>query len=504
MRRYSLGLVLFVTMATLVGALSGVQHAAGVPVGPTGNSDLHERYTPVFTPTACPVPVSATPRIDCGFVTVPEDRTHPQGAQVHLAVAWVHSPSPAGAASPVVRLEGGPGVGSLLTLGTGPAGSPLLPAHDLVLFDQRGTGFSQPRLNCPEVDTPSAVNADRNEPFVVEAQAVLDALQQCRDRLTAEGVDVGAFDSVASADDVEDIRVALGFPSWSLYSVSYGTRLAQQVMRAHPDHIRAVILDSVVPTDFTAVDGWITATNRAFDVLFQRCAESPMCNAIAPNLAAQFAAIVADYNAHPQPLTLTDSQGGVHHISIDGGDLTTALAQLMRTTSLLPLIPLTVAPIAQHNIAILTQLAQLATSTTPVAVGTSYSVECRDRYQNVRFADVVKLIDANPNFGPFYEGVQATGCQTWDAGVLPRSFNKLIDSAIPTLIFAGEFDPVAPPSNGERVARQLANATFVEFKGTGHGVLRSNPCATALGVAFFADPTAPLDTSCVASVGEPF
>ncbi len=509
MHRYSLGLVLFV-VTTLVGALSGVQRAAGVPVGPTGKGDLHLRYTPTFTPGPCPGPVQPDLHVNCGYVTVPEDRTHPDGAQVHLAVARIHSPSPDGAASPVVRLTGGPGDPELADLNIptsqgGPGANPLLATHDLIVFDQRGAGFSQPNLDCPERHDTIWTNLGRNAPFSVELQTSLDAIAQCRARLVSEGVDVTAFDSVANADDVADIRTALGIQSWSILAISYGTVLAQQVMRAHPDGVRAVILDSVVPLDATNADQYIASGERAFDAVFSVCERSPTCNARFPNLRQQWAGILQDYDAHPLAFTLVDSQGITRHVSIDGSDILQILFGALYQPPFIPQIPSLLQLVAARSTAFLSfAVPQIAGGTG--ALGMQYSVDCRDRFHEVTTNDIVKLIDGNPDYGVVYDvSFSPAYCQTWNAGRLPQSFNnKPASWSAPTLVLAGEFDPVTPPAGSLRVSEQLPDSTFVEIPGWGHGVYRINPCTLSLGVAFLADLTAPLDTSCVSTIKEPF
>lgn len=81
-----------------------------------------------------------------------------------------------------------------------------------------------------------------------EGQALtLEALTECRDRLLADDVDLTAYNSAESAADVADLRVALGYDEWNLYGISYGTRLAQTIVRDYPEGIRSVILDSSYP-----------------------------------------------------------------------------------------------------------------------------------------------------------------------------------------------------------------------------------------------------------------
>jgi pimeloyl-ACP methyl ester carboxylesterase len=98
----------------------------------------------------CAGSIPVNRRVTCGFVTVPEDRSHPRGAKVRLAVAVVHSRSPHPRPDPIVYLAGGPG-GSGLDAVTGFLSRETGGDRDVVLFDQRGTGASRPNLSCAEV-----------------------------------------------------------------------------------------------------------------------------------------------------------------------------------------------------------------------------------------------------------------------------------------------------------------------------------------------------------------
>jgi len=75
----------------------------------------------------------------------------------------------------------------------------------LVMFDQRGVGFSQPSLGCQElVDLKYqtiGIPLTRDQ----ETDAVVDAAFACRDRLVASGIKLAAYTTGASAADVNDI-----------------------------------------------------------------------------------------------------------------------------------------------------------------------------------------------------------------------------------------------------------------------------------------------------------
>ncbi|MCA9904902.1 MAG: alpha/beta fold hydrolase, partial [Anaerolineae bacterium] len=167
--------------------------------------------------------------VDCGLLFVPEDRTDPDSATIELAVAILYASEDDVQPDPIIYLAGGPGGNAVDELEAW-VDIPYIQDRDLILLDQRGTGYSFPSLNCPEIE-----------------ESEDDATQACRDRLVADGVNLQAYNSAENAADVADLRVALGYDEWNLYGISYGTRLAQTIVRDYPQGIRSVILDSAYP-----------------------------------------------------------------------------------------------------------------------------------------------------------------------------------------------------------------------------------------------------------------
>jgi pimeloyl-ACP methyl ester carboxylesterase len=125
--------------------------------------------------------------------------------------------------------------------------APFVENRDLIVFDQRGTGFSQPSLNCQELTDLVYDLIDENLSIEEIEDRQIEAVKQCRDRITREGINLSLYNSAQSAADLNDLRMALDYESWNILGISYGTRLALTAMRDFPDGIRSVILDSVYP-----------------------------------------------------------------------------------------------------------------------------------------------------------------------------------------------------------------------------------------------------------------
>jgi hypothetical protein len=119
-------------------------------------------YQPAFEPAPCAFPVPSGYSPECGYLVVPENRARPDSPSIRLHVAIFRNQIGQFVSDPVVHLAGGPGSSSLgearylFSKGL----NAILEQRDFILFDQRGTGYSQPRLDCPEREaiTPTLLN----------------------------------------------------------------------------------------------------------------------------------------------------------------------------------------------------------------------------------------------------------------------------------------------------------------------------------------------------------
>src|SRR5262249_6321984 len=154
--------------------------------------------------------------VDCGVVTVPAHAGSTNGGSVQLAVAVVYSNGAHVAPEPVVFLDGGPGAGSIdVLLDDDIPFDGVLADHDLILFDQRGTGHSTPRPECRLDDFMIVSSApDGGAPPSADAP---DAVAACRMRADQNGLDLSMFRSAENGADTLHVREALGYASWDLY-----------------------------------------------------------------------------------------------------------------------------------------------------------------------------------------------------------------------------------------------------------------------------------------------
>jgi pimeloyl-ACP methyl ester carboxylesterase len=166
----------------------------------------------------------------CSNVKVPLIRRDPSLGRKRIAFAVRPAPHGGLSGTPIFAVEGGPGYASSRTE---PAYTGLfrglLRDHPLVLVDMRGTGRSH-GLSCP------SVQEGQGPEFIT--------VGQCARSL---GPKFEAYTTAMAADDINDVRRALGYGKIALYGDSYGTFLGQSYAFRHPDTLRALVLDSAYP-----------------------------------------------------------------------------------------------------------------------------------------------------------------------------------------------------------------------------------------------------------------
>lgn len=267
----------------------------------------------------------------CAELTVPENRQQNTGKVITLAVVVVKSQSaPDGV--PVVNLEGGPG-GSATAAVDAWYVSALRELGDIILIDQRGTGRSEPSLNCDEFTDDSTTFED----FMDEASEVAIAIEMaCRERLEAEGIDVGAYNTRENAADIADLVRAMGYDQVNLYGSSYGTRLALVVMRDHPDIVRSAILDAVYPFGIDEHSEQTPNGEAAITGIINACMQDAACNVAYPDLMNVFVRTVNNLN--DEPLSVYDTEFE-EDIPFTGDDLVNMIFSMLYDTQQIGLVP---------------------------------------------------------------------------------------------------------------------------------------------------------------------
>jgi pimeloyl-ACP methyl ester carboxylesterase len=126
----------------------------------------------------------------------------------------------------------------------------LLRNRDYIAFEQRGTHFAQPNLEC---EGQGKAIQDAYLEHRSTDKAALSAVAQCREKLIKQGIDLSAYNTDESAADIEDLRRLLRIDSLNLMGISYSGGLMMAVLQKYPQHICSLILDSPLP-EFVNID----------------------------------------------------------------------------------------------------------------------------------------------------------------------------------------------------------------------------------------------------------
>ena len=460
-------------------------------------SDAFERAECWFD---SPIPLLPGPEFECGYVSVPERHDKPEGPVIRLPVAILRATTDTPYPDPLFMAQGGPGGDAfgIFPILIGQNANVL--NRDIVIFNQRGTRYAEPSLLCTE-------SFDASEEILElssdEADArSLAALSACYDRLTEDGIDLSAYNSVENAADIEAIRLALGYDEYNYYGVSYGTLLGLHLMRDQPQYLRSVILDGVVPTNVNFILHVAANTDRVFSNIIQTCENDENCAAEYPNLEQRFFALVKTMNESPTMIAIKDPETGNRvQARLDGDALVDVLFQAFYLPDSYAIFPKLVANLEDGDYTFIRGIWPLFAFDRTISEGMYFSVICAE---DAGF----NLSDANVDgIRPYFaNGVEEElqsyldACEIWQVDQLPASVNDAVNSEVPALLLSGFYDPITPPEFADVVAESLLNAyVFVEPTGS-HGVAFDNACTNEILRQFLENPLQHPDTSCESEI----
>ena len=457
---------------------------------------------PIYEPSDCPFGGSdQIQKIECGYLIVPENRDRPDGRTLRLAVALLHSLSDVPTQAPLVFVEGGPGGKSLERLPSrlrNPLWNRLRQQRDVIFYDQRGAGYSEPAF-CPEWNVATSKAALKGLSIEENKSIAIEAASTCRRQMLQEGLDFASYNSATSARDLDDLRRALGYQQWNLFGISYGTRLALTAMRDTPEGIRSVVLEGTSPL---SARSWIESPAkfvRSLQLVFDQCADDEACRNAFPMLEEDFYAVLDSLQQRPVVLAMPDTTRFPDgRMVIDGAAFASGIFQGLYNRNFISILPLTIREAKARNIDVMTAIANgLVRDPHNNNSGLRYAVHC---YERAPFNPQEKIEAEHAK----YPGLSVWSgnsnyhavCDAWHDARADSIEAEPVESQIPALLLVGEFDPVTPPAYSRLAAETLPNSRLVEVRGIGHQFAPFE-CTRNVTASFLDDPSQPLDTSCV-------
>jgi hypothetical protein len=242
--------------------------------------------------------------------------------------------------------------------------------------------------------------------------------------------------------------------------------------------------------------------------LLDACGEDEACSTAYPDLENVLFEVVDQLNAEPVPVALTNPLDGESYDALLTGDAVLGnLVTFLYLTQMIPVLPQAIANVYTGDYELMTQLSSTRLALLDLTSrGMMFSVLCTDDLIGRKpedlldiLADLPKQMVGDADLEVVIEYGAFSVCENWPAEEADPSVKEPLISDIPTLVLAGEFDPVTPPQYGQLVASYLGNSTFYVFPSVGHDVL-TDECARAITGAFIDDPTKPPDATCLAEM----
>lgn len=458
-------------------------------------------------------------RVKCGFIMVPENREKPGSRMIRILFAHIvasgrlpndddddSSEEPIEVRDdPVAYLTGGPGV-SIDPYVSRFLKHDLTKTRDIYILNQRGisdSGQFCPFFSLTSRENVTAVTLAENE--VEEAERT----KACFASATARGIDLTGYNTVENARDVRALRIALGFNSWNVWGISYGSHLGQMLTQVDEEGIRALVLDAIVPNDLgdlMRIHRWIA---RNHDLVFAECdrQEASICDGLRERFVAAYNSLVDE----PMTVPALDEEiypaGVVTAPSLIVGFAPFAMQYEQDEHPAIPSVMRALTTYAEERDEEIFQAFTVAGGPfSGGSAGMAGAIRCNDGYVHSQ-AEVAEE-DLQEDFG-FKQGVftvegarlQAQACE--ESGLAPRdrADYQLVKTAIPTLIVNGDWDPVTPPALAERIAPGFENGRLIIVPYAGHGPTRSmSECGGQVMNDFFDEPgqdIAKLDASCL-------
>ena len=430
----------------------------------------------------------------CAPFEVPENRDDPHSRKIELKLAIIRSSAQVASKDMLVMLAGGPGQAATESWpGVAAALQPLTAHRHVLLLDQRGTGGSHP-LTCKEDESAGTEGGVDKPEAGVERER--EETERCLRQLAGHA-DPRYYTTTVAVQDLEDVRKALGSPTFDLVGVSYGTRMAQQYAMRHPDVVRSLVLDGVVPNELVLGEDFAQNLDDALKAQFARCGKDDACRQRFNDPYQTLYQLRDALRANPHKVTFRDPQT---YQSVQRVLNEASLASVVRMFAYTPLtsalLPLSIDAAAHGDVGPLLGQAKLLSSDLSDTMngGMQLSVICSED------ADLLtpRPQDAHTILGTRMIDTLENVCALWPKGTRPDDFHQPLKTDTPTLLMSGEFDPVTPPRYGDQVAKNLSNARHVVLNGQGHNVINAG-CAPQL-VKHFIEDLKPqsLDVKCLA------
>ncbi|HJQ46178.1 MAG TPA: alpha/beta hydrolase [Amycolatopsis sp.] len=445
--------------------------------------------------------------LQCARLTVPLDYAKPQGDTITIGVLRHKAGDSGNRIGSLVVNPGGPGASGMVAaaaLSSQVTQNDLGKRFDLVGFDPRGIGASQPEVSCltdaeRDQERSEDLDTDGTPAGVAKQEAESkDFAQKCAQR-TQHGTEMLA--NIGTRDvarDMDVLRSALGDQKLTYLGYSYGTRIGYTYAVEFPGNVRGMVLDGAVDPTQDEMDA-LVAQGAGFGTAFTQfanwCAARQDC-ALGQNAAGAtqaFQNLVRPLLANP--ILLADGR------KLTYDDATLGVVQALYSEQLWPSMNSGLGELKRGRG---TTLMTLADEYDERDSGGHYT-NTQDAFTAIRcvddppITDKTKILDAENRYdqaAPFLDDGRPNGaaldpCAFWPVPNTSTPQESQVSGLPPVLVISTTNDPATPYQAGVNLAKAM-NGALLTFEGTQHTVfLQGNPCVDNVATQYLIAGTAP-------------
>lgn len=335
---------------------------------------------------------------------------------------------------------------------------------DVLVVGLRGLLGAQPTLRCA-----STYDATLDQ---VADKALLAAdlgayFSTCDEFWGNAGVDTGAFNAATMAADLDAARDALGYSSYRLLGVDFGSQVALEATRRYPDTVDRLML--ILPVGSDQLMKLPANVQAQLETLAQQAQNDPSLTPRIPDFLALVDSVLTRLETQPVTVTVRDPATRQRvDVTVGKYDLQYATARALTDATQWSL-PARYFEMNQGDFTWLAQqahawrtgiTANLANLTALCASGAS-----ADRRTQVETEAPQTLL------GDAINGVYFDLCTAVSDPDLGDDFRDEIVTEVPTLFVVGSLDAYAPPANVDEIVAGFENAQTLTVNGGTHNLL---------------------------------
>jgi pimeloyl-ACP methyl ester carboxylesterase len=372
---------------------------------------------------------------------------------------------------------------------------PLMRRRDVVVFDMRGAGASEPKI-CPDFETQAgdAFNRPTRKEWEEGYRA---AVRACVVSAEVQSLDRNAYGADVNAADAIDLRHALGYAKWDIYGVSYGGLVVQELMRQDAKGVRASALVSpATPGAFDPGQGAL-AYQKRLETVFANCKAQPSCHAAFPKLEEDFYALYDELSAKPVEVAVPNTSPP-RTVLLNGERFLMEIRREFRQPPTVGRLPLLINELRRGDReAAFRRL--VSGGGIPSWDSFGRIVQCNEYGASYR----EKVAETKPMLRPPFQTIAddfREHCDLWVPKLTRQLDTRPISSDIPTLVLYGEYDnAMDPKATTQRITARLKHTYRYILTGETHANAALG-CHRTILEQFLENPMRAPDSSCLASM----